>query len=321
MESEDDIVCLDDGTKSINELSDEQIQKFMDLFVDEELENGRDPKDLKLKDIIQRINATGYEEKLLEDTDVIKRICRILRKTQKSAEKRTKPAEELQKIYAGNISGIDLKTLQPREWLNDNIINRYMVLISEQYFSRFVAISSFLPQSLSNANRKPIKIPDIRNKVGLMPLNAGAHWSLVLIMVNQKTIMLLDSMRSVTKYSKQVLDYLVKLRLYLEEQQYGSFQVKLHLKVRQQTNSDDCGVFVCAYARSLAEMDDTHVINRIGQRQMSRMRKLIQSEIINGSLNSWSDFLESIQKTLTKQVDPSKVTETKKKPPKFEIIS
>ena len=87
-ESDDDIICLDTSAKS--EIKDDEIQQYIDLFVDDEIGNGRDPSDLSLKEVIKRINATGYQENFLEDPETIKRICKLLRKSQKNSKNRKK---------------------------------------------------------------------------------------------------------------------------------------------------------------------------------------------------------------------------------------
>ena len=154
-ESDDDIICLDNTAKG--DLTDEEIQNYIDLFVDDEIENGRNPNDLSLKEVIKRINNTGYDGNFLDDPTTIKRICKSLRKAQKNSKNRKKEVVD-NNIYNG-ITGADLKTLEPNEWLNDNIINHYMKMIQITYPDRFVAISSFMPETLSHPTRKPEKIP------------------------------------------------------------------------------------------------------------------------------------------------------------------
>ena len=154
-ESDDDIICVDTPAKS--EIKDDEIQRYIDLFVDEEIENGRDANGLTLKEVIKRINATGYQENFLDDPQTIKRICKLLRKAQKNSKNRKKQVVD-NNTYNG-ITGADLKTLEPNEWLNDNIINHYMKMIETTHPDRFVAISSFMPETLSHPTRKPEKIP------------------------------------------------------------------------------------------------------------------------------------------------------------------
>merc|ERR1712168_783596 len=300
----DDLICVDESEKG--ELQDHEIEQYVNLFVDEAIEDGRDPMNLKLKDVIKRINVTGYKESFLEDPHTIKRICKILRKTQKNSKHRTKKPIDNTVYgidgYRGGITGSDLQTLEPNEWLNDNIINHYIKMIEIAHPNHFVAISSFLSETLSNPSRKPEKIPDLTNKIALIPLNTIAHWSLVIVFTNQKTIMIFDSMRLKT-LTLDVLESLQRLQSHLYDVRKERFIVKLNTAVRQQTNSDDCGVFVCAYARCLAEGGE--LINRIGQRQISKFRKLIKDEIKLGALMPWSEFIQSVQKTLAVQKDKS----------------
>ena len=97
-ESDDDIICLDNTAKG--DLTDEEIQNYIDLFVDDEIENGRNPNDLSLKEVIKRINNTGYDGNFLDDPTTIKRICKSLRKAQKNSKNRKKEVVD-NNIYNG----------------------------------------------------------------------------------------------------------------------------------------------------------------------------------------------------------------------------
>ena len=160
---------------------------------------------------------------------------------------------------------------------------------------------------------------DLTNKIALIPINTIAHWSLVVIFTNQRTIMMMDSMRTKTM-TMEVLEILKNIQKHLRDLRKEKFVVKLNTSVRQQTNSDDCGAFgewwnvknfeihvvflVCAFARCLAEGGKE--INRIGQRQIPKFRKLLKEEIKDFALSPWSNFLASVEKTLNIQKDNSK---------------
>jgi len=80
----------EDANTNNPKLSDKDINKYIDFFVDQELENGRDADNLGLKDVIERVNLYGnYEENFLDDPATIKRFCKILRRAQKKAKKRS----------------------------------------------------------------------------------------------------------------------------------------------------------------------------------------------------------------------------------------
>ena len=46
--------------KSQDELTDEDIRKYVDLFIKEEVQNGRGPEDLPLKDTIEVYHSITY---------------------------------------------------------------------------------------------------------------------------------------------------------------------------------------------------------------------------------------------------------------------
>ena len=152
----------------------------------------------------------------------------------------------------------------------------------------------------------------------------------------------MDSMRTKT-LTFEVLETLKNIQKHLKDISGKKFVVRLNTSVRQQTNSDDCGAFgksiavfyrynygylVCAFARCLAEGGKE--INRIGQRQIPKFRKLLKKEIKDFKLSSWSEFLASVEKTLNIQKDNSKNNPTEEvksipsaflSPPTFQILS
>ena len=91
-------------------------------------------------------------------------------------------------------------------------------------------------------SRKLIYILDLTNKIALIPINTIAHWSLVVIFTNQRTIMMMDSMRTKT-ITLEVMEILKNIQKHLRDLRDEKFVVKLNTSVRQQTNSDDCGAF------------------------------------------------------------------------------
>ena len=64
---------------------------------------------------------------IASNTDMIRKICKSLRKYQRFYESQSEKDKQPVQYYKGNISTVDIQTLDPKEWLNDQIMNRYLV--------------------------------------------------------------------------------------------------------------------------------------------------------------------------------------------------
>ena len=60
------------------------------------------------------------------NTDMIRKVCKSLRKYQRFYESQPEKDKQPVQYYKGNISTVDIQTLDPKEWLNDQIMNRYL---------------------------------------------------------------------------------------------------------------------------------------------------------------------------------------------------
>ena len=73
------------------------------------------------------------------NTDMIRKVCKSLRKYQRFYESQPEKDKQPVQYYKGNISTVDIQTLDPKEWLNDQIMNRY--LGRDFYHLRIVAVA------------------------------------------------------------------------------------------------------------------------------------------------------------------------------------
>ena len=249
-DSDDELICVSDNPSKGKWPTEQEIDEITERMVTDHVERGLSASELPLKEVLKRFNNCGYSGNFMNSPEYIRLICKQLRKHQKIA------ANTLAQVqyYKGNISSIDVATLNPGEWLNDTIMNRYMELITQRY-PNFVAISSFYTEAfLSSSNMKGEKLPPMEGKIGLLPLNVNAHWTLAMISVRHKTIVLFDSMGNTYdlgcyEFSKRQIIFLDalyvlnKLRIQLNEIYQVNFTVRQHQKVKSQTNSDDCGPF------------------------------------------------------------------------------
>ena len=73
-----------------------------------------------------------------------------------------------------------------------------------------------------------------------------SHWCLVIADVAAKQLIYFDSLANDNHHCLKVLND------YLQERSGQCFSVKQEKNVPRQTNSSDCGVFICMYARCIA---------------------------------------------------------------------
>eukprot|EP00755_Sulcionema_specki_P011194 Sspe_Gene.48462::Locus_25259_Transcript_1_2_Confidence_0.667_Length_909::g.48462::m.48462/K08592/SENP1; sentrin-specific protease 1 len=157
------------------------------------------------------------------------------------------PADDA-RIAAGMNS--DLETLQGRAWLNDNIINSYLAMLPVPAISSFffTALQRTPPEGMSRWTKK---IDVMAQPLVFLPIHHKEHWTLVTIEPPTRTLTYYDSMGG---DGEGVLDLLEPWVLHLE----GTFEPQRTAwsrstpDVPKQDNSDDCGVFVCAFANALA---------------------------------------------------------------------
>jgi len=286
-ESDDDLIVIENGPKKNVLPTDKEIDEKLRIWVDDEVQKGNDPKDMKLMVLLKRMQKCYEGVEIKGNTDMIRKVCKSLRKYQRFYESQPEKDKQPVQYYKGNISTVDIQTLDPKEWLNDQIMNRYLELIG-QAKDMFVPISSFFLESL--LKNRPEKFREsLVDKIGFIPCNRSHHWSLIVIFHKQKTILLFDSMGNFTDLDTLLL--LNKLRSHLNNLYNMKFKVMIHKKVKSQSNSDDCGVFVLMWARSM--MEGCEHLNDLGRSEshMTCVRNFFKEEIMNAKLSVWNNLL------------------------------
>lgn len=127
-----------------------------------------------------------------------------------------------------------------------------MKLVMEKYQDVFI-YSTFFYTKLSRHGYSGVsgwhKVVDINIKRLLMfPVHqtARAHWCLVVVDILKKEIVCYDS------FYKENSACLEEFKNYIFKINHESFATKQDTNIPMQTNSYDCGAFVCAYAHCLA---------------------------------------------------------------------
>ncbi|CAN0472771.1 unnamed protein product, partial [Ectocarpus sp. 8 AP-2014] len=190
------------------------------------------------------------------------------------------------------LDGNSLKTLMPRKWLNDDAINAYMFLLQHNSSNqKNIFLNTFLYTQFKD------KAPDVRhvlvreytsdlNTTGpvkiFVPVNHDLnHWTLIVIDVDKKQIISMDSFNGDREYAmSEMLGWIEQEHI----QKSKSFDKRewtmLNMEVPIQKNIIDCGVFVCMFAAYFANdrpFTFTH-------RDMTKMRARLAWSILNRRL-------------------------------------
>ena len=147
----------------------------------------------------------------------------------------------------------DFKTLTPRRWLNDTVIEFFMKQI-EKNSKGIVAFNSFFYTTLSERGyqgvrrwmkRKKAQINDLE-KI-FVPVNLNqSHWALGMIDISRKRIVYVDSLSNgPNAMSFAILNDLQNYVIGESKNTMGADFELENLRCPQQPNGFDCGIYLC----------------------------------------------------------------------------
>lgn len=192
--------------------------------------------------------------------------------------------------FAIDITIKDLKTLKGTNWLNDNIIDFYLNLISLQNSNIFCWTTHFYTTLLKRgysgvarwSKRKKINV-NSKNLI-IIPINIlSTHWSLAIVDNINLTITYYDSLNSSGNLNALLLikDYMIQEAVKNNSPlNYHDFKLIPNFKTPQQENGSDCGVFTCTCANFIANNKPLNY----SQNDMSTIRSRMCFEILNEKL-------------------------------------
>lgn len=218
-------------------------------------------------------------------------------------------------LPAAEVAQKDIVKLLPGEWLNDEVINFYGVMVNrrsaeakarrdkklaepgDENLLDVHVFTSFFFQKFVNAGyagvRKWTKKFDLFKKdIIIMPVNLGnAHWVCAAINIEKQRFEYYDSMG---KINLQVLN---KLREYVKAEHLEKKKTRIDLddwedyhnpKTPQQANGYDCGVFTSQFIECLSRRDGHFDFD---QKNMPYLRKKMIHEIkmMEFSAEQWSN--------------------------------
>uniref|UniRef100_A0AAV2JTK3 Ubiquitin-like protease family profile domain-containing protein n=1 Tax=Knipowitschia caucasica TaxID=637954 RepID=A0AAV2JTK3_KNICA len=182
----------------------------------------------------------------------------------------------------------DLSTLASESWINDQVINMYGDLIMDCGNSKVHFLNSFFHKKLLSRGYEGVKrwtkqVDLFSQHLILVPVHIEVHWCLVAADIIRKKVCLYDSQRiGLQKVAWNILKYLMKEA---KEKKQTAFEdgwtVSMMEKIPQQTNENDCGVFILEYSRCLALSEAL----QFSQRDIPFIRKRIYKELCECKLH------------------------------------
>ncbi|KAK3910064.1 Chaperone protein DnaK [Frankliniella fusca] len=206
-------------------------------------------------------------------------------------------------IKGYKITTAELLMIHDKHWLNDMIINAYFDIICEVTNKGKVHfLSTFFMQKLSSSlseAQKWTKNVSIYSKVNifefktlLVPIHgrSNTHWSLCAIDNDEHSITYFDSLRCNVREESDAEMEAIHNFLKAEYSRKGNGLLppysKNYAQNPYQTDSCDCGVFVCFFGRRLAEGRSCQAPSS----HISNMRQQMAVELLAAKLlpeNSW----------------------------------
>ncbi|CUS25061.1 LAQU0S26e00144g1_1 [Lachancea quebecensis] len=180
----------------------------------------------------------------------------------------------------------DFKTLAPKRWLNDIIVEFFMKHV-EITTERCVAFNSYFYTTLSQRGYQGVRRWMKKKKVQVeslskifVPINLNqSHWALGFVDIDRKTISYIDSLSSGPSAMGHAI--LKLLQEYLVEEsgaKIGRDFELIHEQCPQQPNGFDCGIYVCVNALYLSKDAPLSYEHK----DINRMRPYIGHLILSG---------------------------------------
>jgi len=172
------------------------------------------------------------------------------------------------------VKGKNARTLAPRAWLDDEIINFYMEMINDRakktesslkvWACNTFFFTTYTTQGYNKVRRwtKRQKIDVFSLDYMIIPVHLQVHWTCCVIDMQTREITFYDSMRP-GRNSNHGDDYCRSMLEYLKEEhkdKKGSvlpniedFKISTSNDNPQQNNGSDCGVFTCCMAENVSK--------------------------------------------------------------------
>ena len=209
-----------------------------------------------------------------------------------------------------NITGKEILSLTStggrESWLNDNIIDFYFNLLSNKGFNKHLNQSINVISSLEFTRyAKNIQaISDLIIKhnnifdfdLSIIPICIYDHWSMVLINTKDKKVRFYDSNIKL-KTNKERKDSIKAFVIHIINKDSTDKKIIFNIcdwifraqsSLPQQSNTNDCGVYICSYAKHISLKQEISDNINISNLRTNIKNEIIQCEIsdFNSSLNN-----------------------------------
>uniref|UniRef100_A0A0K8T5X9 Ubiquitin-like protease family profile domain-containing protein n=1 Tax=Lygus hesperus TaxID=30085 RepID=A0A0K8T5X9_LYGHE len=255
--------------------------KFLQLKSNDEEKDKFEVSSSSVQEIVENSSLTHLkitEEEITTEKPVL--TSQMLSEVRNAQNPALDPSQVLVSKFNLEIRRADFLTLLNMNWLNDNIINFYMELISERSGSEkkyppVYAFSTFFTLALQNGYetvRRYTKNVDLFSKyLILVPIHISGHWCLAKIDMERKEIVCYDSMlRNNNKFLGMLMNYLISEHKdkKKEDMDTSGWTSRNDKNIPIQENGSDCGVFTCTFA----EYSARHSKFNFSQADMPYMR-------------------------------------------------
>ncbi|KAI7862089.1 Senp1 mutant in complex with sumo-1 [Spinellus fusiger] len=160
----------------------------------------------------------------------------------------------------------DIYKLHPEVWLNDEIINFYMEMLSDRSkentgvlpdihcFNTFF-YSTIRESGYSKVKRWTKRVDIFAKDLVFVPINQSLHWVLAVFDMKRTLVRVYDSLGGGHDYTlKLLLNYLREEHLDKKKKvlDTSDWTLESPKNIPHQKNGSDCGVFTCTFAERLS---------------------------------------------------------------------
>jgi Ulp1 family protease len=202
------------------------------------------------------------------------------------------------------------KTLYEKQWLLNEVIDFYKILLRNKYGDNGVFILNTMDShDLIEDDENYIEFPLFKglfdSNIILIPDHINRnHWILNVIELDKKNKLAnyyyIDSfgkklkesnyeleLQRITKFfNKLVKDFKVEYTLITKHEVFLN---------RLQNNGYDCGAFLCAFIRNIKSTNkfDISELNKITEENMNNFRKLMRKEMLEGEIDTQINWIDN----------------------------
>ncbi|KAK3758616.1 hypothetical protein RRG08_019526 [Elysia crispata] len=247
---------------------------------------------MKIFDELPEVTADIFVEEEEEEEEHLPELSDEMLDVVKAALRPGNPNDVLSDAFRLQLTRRDMATLAGLNWLNDEVINFYMNMLTErgekEGQAKVYAFNTFFyPKIISGGHsavkRWTKKVDIFSVHFILIPVHLGMHWCLCVVDMAKKIITYYDSMGAENNQCLQaVLNYIndesiAKKQTPIKRSEWTLVNAEDN---PQQMNGSDCGMFMCKYAEYITRQKDLSFT----QEDMPYFRKRMVYEIMSKKL-------------------------------------